>query len=128
MQPHMFKDSNLGIGKVTYSELDIAKMLNIDLRTLRKYENHLAQGDKPVMTLVPTKKKDPVTGLDVQERVFDFESYNNLLALNFMQTDKRLDNLEHNTVSRDEYNKLLREFTELKKQITTTEVKEDIIL
>lgn len=128
MQPHMFKDSNLGIGKVTYSELDIAKMLNIDLRTLRKYENHLVQGDKPVMTLVPTKKKDPVTGLDIQERVFDFESYNNLLALKFMQTDKRLDNLEHNTVSRDEYNKLLREFTELKKQITTTEVKEDIIL
>ena len=34
-------DSELGIGKVTYSELDIAKMLGIDLRTLRKYENHL---------------------------------------------------------------------------------------
>ena len=72
MQPHMFKDSNLGIGKVIYSELDIANKLGIDLRTLRKYENHLQQGDKPVMTLVPTKKKDPMTGLVMQERIFDF--------------------------------------------------------
>lgn len=65
MQPHMFKDSNLGVGKVTYSELDIADRLGIDLRTLRKYENHLQQGDHPIMTLVPTKKKDPVTGLAI---------------------------------------------------------------
>ena len=90
MQPHIFKDSNLGIGKVTYSELDIAKQLNIDLRTLRKYENRLQQGDRHIMSLIPSKKRDPVTGLIIQERVFDFEAYNNILALKFQQIDSEL--------------------------------------
>lgn len=111
----MFKDSNLGIGKVIYSELDIAKKLGIDLRILRKYENHLQQGDKPVMTLVPTKKKDPITGLLVQERVFD---YNNLLALKFTQIDEEM----KDKVSRAEYDRLLAEVKELKKQLLTKEV------
>lgn len=118
MQPHMFKDSNLGIGKVTYSELDIADRLGIDLRTLRKYENHLQQGDHPIMTLVPTEKKDPITGLSIQERIFDFEAYNNMLALKFRQIDEELSD----KVSRTEYEKLLKEFKELKKQLLTTEI------
>lgn len=118
MQPHMFKDSNLGIGKVTYSELDIAKQLNIDLRTLRKYENRLQQGDRPIMSLIPSKKKDPVTGLVIQERVFDFEAYNNILALKFQQIDSEL----QDKVSRVEYEKLLEEIKELKKQLNTKEV------
>ena len=118
MQPHMFKHSNLGVGKVTYSELDIADRLGIDLRTLRKYENHLQQGDHPIMTLVPTKKKDPVTGLAIQERIFDFEAYNNILALKFKQIDEELDQ----KVSRTEYEKLLREVKELKMKLMATEI------
>ena len=123
MQPHMFKNSELGIGKVTYSELDIAKMLNIDLRTLRKYEQHLQQGDKPVMSLVPTKKKDPQTGLTVEERIFDFEAYNNILALKFTEIDQKLEE----KVSKTDYDKLLREFNELKKIVLTQEVKPEQI-
>lgn len=124
MQPKMFKDSNLGIGKVTYSEMDIARMLNIDLRTLRKYENHLMQGDKPIMTLIPTKKKDPVTGLDVQERVFDFEAYNNMLALKFNQIQGEL----ADKVSRTEYNKLVDRIKELEKLLYTQEIKSESIV
>ena len=125
MQPHMFKNPDTSKGKITYSELDIANMLNIDLRTLRKYESHLTEGDSPIMTLVPTKKKDPITGLAINERIFDFESYNNLIALKFVQTDNRINDLENkvqNTVSKEDYDKLLREFRELKKQLLTKEV------
>jgi len=118
MQPHMFKNSQLGTGKVTYSELDIARMLNIDLRTLRKYENHLQQGDKPVLSLVPTQKKDPQTGLMVEERIFDFEAYNNVLALKFNELDRKIED----KVSKEDYDKLLREFNELKKIVLTKEV------
>lgn len=124
MQPHMFKDSNLGIGKITYSELDIAERLGIDLRTLRKYETHLQQGDHPIMTLVPTKKKDPVTGLPVQERIFDFEAYNNVLALKFKQIDDALED----KVSRTEYEKLLREVKELRMQLLATDVTPKVTL
>lgn len=118
MQPHMFKDNQLGIGKITYSELDIANKLGIDLRTLRKYESHLQQGDHPIMTLVPTKKKDPITGLAIQERIFDFEAYNNILALKFNQIDQEL----ANKVSREDYEKLLKRVKELELQLNTTEV------
>lgn len=123
MQPHMFKNNDLGIGKVTYSELEIAEKLNIDYRTLRKYENHLQEGDKPIMTLVPTAKKDPVTGLAVNERIFDFEAYNNLLACKFKQIDERLDD----TVSKKEYDQLLRRVKELEKQLNTEEVQPIIL-
>lgn len=119
MQPHMFKNADLGIGKVTYSELEIAQKLGIDYRTLRKYENHLQEGDRPVMTLVPTQKVDPSTGLPVEERVFDFEAYNNLVAMKFRQVDAEL----ATKVSIDDYNKLLKEVAELKKQLLTQEVK-----
>lgn len=123
MQPHMFKDSNLGIGKVTYSELDIAKTLNIDLRTLKKYESHLLDGDKPVMTLVPTKKKDPETGLAIQERVFDFEAYNNILALKFAEVKDEL----NDKVSKEEYDKLLNRVRELEKRLYTKEIEPEPI-
>lgn len=118
MQPHMFKDSNLGIGKVTYSELDIADKLGIDLRTLRKYENHLQQGDTPIMTMVPTKKKDPITGLAIQERIFDFDAYNNILALKFKQVDEEL----ASKATKDDYMKLLERVKELEKKLSTSEI------
>lgn len=120
MQPHMFKNVDLGIGKVTYSELDIAQMLNIDLRTLRKYESRLSDGDRPIMTMVPTKKKDEVTGLTINERIFDFEAYNNMLALKFNQIDRELED----KVSKQDYDKLLQRVKELEKQLRTEEVKD----
>jgi len=118
MQPYLFKDQNLGIGKVTYSDIEIAEKLHIDLRTLHKYENRLQQGEQPIMTLVPTKKLDPDTGLPIQERVFDFDAYNNLIALKFQQVDEEL----ADKVSKVEYEKLLNRVRELEKQINTTEV------
>ena len=120
MQPHMFKNKQLGIGKITYSELDIARMLNIDLRTLHKYEAPLlVNGDRPIMTLIPTKKVDPETGLPIQERIYDFEAYNNILALKFQQIDDEL----QDKVSKKDYDMLLREHKELKKQLKELQLK-----
>lgn len=116
MQPHMFKNSDLGIGKVTFTDQEVADRLGIDYRTLRKYEDHLQSKD--IMTLVPTQLRDPATGLAITERVFDFEAYNNMLALKFQQIDQQLED----KVSREDYEKLLREFKELKKQVLTSEI------
>lgn len=118
MQPHMFKNTDLGIGKVTFTDQEVADRLGIDYRTLRKYEDHLQSKD--IMTLVPTQLKDPATGLAITERVFDFEAYNNMLACKFHQIEEKL----NDKVSREDYEKLLREFKELKKQVMTTEIKQ----
>lgn len=118
MQQHMYKNPELGIGKVTFSELDIAEMLKIDIRTLRKYESNLQQRDKPIVTLVPSKVRDPKTGLMIEERIFDFSAYNNLLALKFREIDTKLDQ----KVSIEDYNKLLKEVKEIRKALLTKEV------
>lgn len=118
MQQYMYKNSELGIGKVTFSENDIAKMLKIDIRTLRKYETSLQQRDTPIISLVPTKVRDPQTGLMIEERIFDFSAYNNLLALKFQEIDDKL----NDKVSKKDYDKLLREFNEFKKILLTKEV------
>lgn len=122
MQPHMFRNGSSRCGVIEYSDLSIARQLNIDLKTLKTYENHLQQGDRPVLTLVPTAKRDPETGLAIQERIFDFESYNNILALKFQQIDEELDS----KVSKAEYDStiknLMNRIKELEKQLNTTEV------
>ena len=129
MQPHMFKDKDLESGKITYSEMDIANILNIDLRTLRKYESGLQQGDKPILTIVPTKKKDPLTGLAIQERIFDFAAYNNLVAIKFMEVQEELNTKASKEELQHEINKLTKEnemfkkeLWELKKLLMTKEV------
>ena len=114
----MYKNPELETGKIIYSDLDIARMLKIDIRTLRKYESGLQEGEKPIMTLIPTKKRDPETGLMLEERVLDFTAFNNLLAIKFTEIDDQL----NDKVSKEDYNKLLREFNEIKKLVLTKEV------
>ena len=121
MQQHMFKNPDLEIGKVTYSELDIAKMLKIDVRTLRKYESSLQHKDTPIMTIVPTQKRDPQTGLLIEERIFDFAAYNNLLALKFQEVTDDISALK------EDYKRLQRRVAELEKEKNTEEVKSIVV-
>lgn len=118
MQPHMYKNAELGIGKISYTDQEVADRLGIDYRTLKKYESHLQAGPHPVMTMIPTALKDPVTGLAITERIFDFDAYNNMLACKFQQIETEL----NDKVSREDYEKLLKEVKELKKQLLTTEI------
>lgn len=117
MQQHMYKNPDLEIGKVTYSELDIARMLKIDIRTLRKYESSLQHKDNPIMTIVPTQKRDPQTGLLIEERIFDFAAYNNLLALKFQEVTDDISALK------EDYKRLQKRIAELEKEKNTEEVK-----
>lgn len=112
LQQHMYKDKDLGIGKITYSEIDIAKILDVDMRTLKKYETHLQERERPIMTIIPTQKKDPITGLMLQERIFDFDAYNNILALKFKEIDSKLDD----KVSKEDFEKLVKIVNKITKQ------------
>lgn len=117
MQRYMYKDEISGRGVVQYSDFDIANMLNIDIRTLRKYEQHLLKNHN-VMQLVPSKIKDPNTGLYINERVFDLESYHNLLCVKFRQIDDDV-----NTI-KEENKRLWQEIDKLKKQIRYSQVED----
>jgi len=43
------------------------------------------------MTLVPSSKIDPETGLRLNDRVFDFQAYNNLICIKFNKLDDDVD-------------------------------------
>lgn len=123
MQPYMWKNEQLGIGKVVFSDLEIANKLNIDLRTLKNYEKHLQEQDKNILTFIPSKKVDPDTGLIINERLFNFEAYNNLIALKFMQVDEKLED----TVSKKDFFRLLNRVNELEKLLKTEEITKNVI-
>lgn len=116
MQRYMRKHKEFGSGLVAYSDLEIAEKLGIDLRTLKKYENHLMENDRPILTMVPTAKKDPETGLAIEERIFDFDAYNNILALKFKKVDDDIEELKK------ENEILKRELRKIQIQLNTTEV------
>lgn len=123
MQPHMFK-SETGIGTVAYSDSELAELLNIDVRTLRNYERHLKAGSNPILTMTPSLKKDPISGLAIQERTFDFSAFSNLIAIKFLQVDQRMDENDLKIQKQnEEIEKLKKELLELKKQINTEEIK-----
>ena len=123
----MFKTES-GLGKVEFQEIDLAKMLNIDTRTLRKYEKHLQQRDKPIMTIIPTTKRDPITGLSINERVFDFEAYNNILAIKFEQIDDSIaDTNRELSLALDKIELLEKRIRELERQNNSTEVSHIIL-
>lgn len=90
LQPEAYINPDLGIAKISYSVTDLAKRLNIDVRTLRKYEKYLKETNPPIMTVATTKKRDPETGLMIQERILDIEKYFNLIICKLQQQDEAI--------------------------------------
>ncbi len=91
LQSHMFKSETNGV--ITYNTQKIADLLNITVKTLKKYEKKLIE--KGILSLVPYKR-DNATGIPVLSRCYDFEAFSNSIALKFVEHEQRLDNQEHN--------------------------------
>lgn len=66
-QEYLFKD-NEGVGITSYSDKEIAEKLNMDVRTITKYNNELK--DAGFLDIIETTDKNKETGLTVQEKIF----------------------------------------------------------
>ena len=80
-----------GIRKTNYSTSESANWLRIDVRTLRKYYKLLQETDPPIMSTAITRKKNPETGLVVQERILNLEHYFNLIVCKLQQQDQAIE-------------------------------------
>ena len=65
-QQYMFKDIE-GFGKMSYSNSELSKLINLDKDTIKKYDKSLE--DKGLLTVVKTNKLDE-TGILVNEKFF----------------------------------------------------------
>ena len=91
LQPEAYINSEAGIGKISYSNTELANRLGIDVKTLRKYDKLLQETDPPIMSTAITRKKDPETGLMVQERILNLEHYFNLIVCKLQQQDQAIE-------------------------------------
>lgn len=66
-QQIMFKDQE-GYGKISYSDSELAKMINIDRHTIAKYNKKLEE--MGYLSIISTDKKDKITGLKIEEKIF----------------------------------------------------------
>lgn len=66
-QQTMFKDLE-GYGKISYSDSELSKIINLDKRSIVKYNKSLEQ--KGFLTIVPTEATDEVTGIKIDEKIF----------------------------------------------------------
>lgn len=68
MQEHLFKDE-IGVGSTSYSDHDIAEKLNLDVRTVVKYNNILEE--KGFLDIIKTDKVNQEKGLTIDQKVFN---------------------------------------------------------
>lgn len=66
-QQVMFKDLE-GYGKISYSDSELSEIINLDKRSIAKYNKSLEE--KGFLSIVPTKNKDEVTGIKIDEKIF----------------------------------------------------------
>lgn len=130
MQNKMYKDNTLEIGKVTLSNTEISDSLNIDYRSIKKYEQSLQ--DKDILQIIPIQNRDEY-GLVMNERIYSFENFANLLALKFQQTDKTLKDHEDRISKQEKETQKQFEILQKQLEVLQNQIKElteskDIIL
>jgi len=67
IQQHLFKDME-GYGKTTYSNEQLAEILNISAKTIQRLDKSLME--KGYLTIVKTSAIDKTTGLKINEKIF----------------------------------------------------------
>lgn len=120
-QQFMFKHPETGQGTITYSNKELADLIGISYNTLLKYETSLK--NKQILTFLPTQLKDQESGLPIQERVFEFQKFANLVAFEFQKVEIDIEYLKKQDEIKD------RRIAELERQIKKlTESEQAIIL
>lgn len=126
IQNKMYKDNVLEIGKITLSNSDIKEFLNIDPKTMRKLEQSLQE--KNVLQLIPVKSRDE-RGVCVNERIYSFHDFANLVAIQFMKTEEQIQDLnKQNEDIRKQFAMMQEEIERLKKELKVRDVESEIIL
>lgn len=68
-QPMMGKET--GVGKISYTDKELSKVTGLSTSTIRRRDIELAEDG--ILSVAPTEKRDPETGLIVNLKLYDLE-------------------------------------------------------
>lgn len=121
-QQYMFKDE-VGIGKICYSNRELAKKINTSRSTVNNLNRSLIK--KGYLGLVETKSVDPMTGEHVIEKIYNLNALGQAVIWTLRDHEERLQDVEDkvdsvqktNELLLKQNNELLNEINQLKKQL-----------
>ena len=111
-QHAMFKDVE-GFGKISYSDTELSKIINVDRHSIAKYNKSLEE--KGFLTVVSTNKVDPVTGIKVNEKFFHLNELGQAIIWTLQKHEEDIEQVkERIDKNSKDMNILLRQIKELK--------------
>ena len=111
-QQYMYKDIE-GKGKMTYSYSEIADKINLSYNSVVKYNKSLE--DKGFLNVISTGKKDPVSGVYIQEKFYHLDELGQAIVFTLKNHEERLEKTESDVeILKRQVNILLAENKKLK--------------
>jgi len=132
-QQFMFKDKE-GLGKISYSDSELSKIINMDKRTIAKYDKSLEE--QGYLSIINTNKKDLITGLKNSEKIFHLDELGQGIIWALQKHEEDINKLKENNVELKETTEsnskdikiLLNENEELKARLKKLEKKNNEII
>lgn len=125
-QQLMFKDIE-GIGKTTVTTKQLANKINISEKTIKRYDKELV--DKGLLVLAKTSVKDPLTGINQVERIFNLEKLGQAIIWKLKEHDDKINENSNAIEQLQKDNELLkRQLQILMNQFNTPPIEEELKL
>ena len=127
-QQLMFKDKE-GFGKITYTDLELSKKINMSYTSIVKHHKSLEQ--KGFMTTIKTSAKDSLTGISINEKIFHLNELGQAIIWTLQKHEDDINELKEKTESTaKDVDLLLKEIQRLNKRLDEVENKpnDEIIL
>lgn len=118
IQQHLFKDG--GYGKTTYTDHQLASMINMSYNTLTKYFKSLEE--KGYLTMVKTRAKDSESGIMINEKIFHLNELEQAIVFKLQNHEERLESNEK------QIDILTRELDRVKAELKILKEQETIII
>jgi Mn-dependent DtxR family transcriptional regulator len=125
-QQHMFKDIE-GIGKISYGNEDLSKILNISPKTIQRLDKSLIE--KGYLNIVKTTAIDNTTGLKINEKIFHLNELEQAVIWTLQKHDEKINEHEDRLSALEkQLSIVLKENAELKKDINKQNTNDDLLV
>ena len=122
-QQFMFKDVD-GLGKISYTDLELSNKINMSYNTIVKYHKSLEQ--KGYLTTIKTRAKDSETGLAINEKIFHLDELGQAIVWALQKHEEDINELKEKTKSTSkDVDLLIKEISQLKERLDELENNKD---
>ncbi len=122
-QQYMYKDLP-GYGKVTYTDYELSKKINMSYNSIVKYHKSLEK--KGFLTTIRTEAKDSTTGITINEKIFNLNALGQAIIWILKKHEEDINDLKEKTsATAKDVDLLINEIQRLNKRLDKIEKKID---